>query len=309
MQIRDKVFLSYRRSDSGAIAQRLYDDLRSRYGAEKIYFDLVGARIGFDFNQRIINALNESAIVLAIIGPDWAASFRRGPDETDWMRFEVANALTMDGGSRVIPVLAEARMPPPGDLPAEISQISKMQAVELSRRANEWGPGMRVLYREIETRGIRRPPWPSPPRIVRIQHHRHPFLSTPGATAEALVHVLQVWGYTTLERDDVEGTVSFQWGANAKVSGKLIQWVYKRMREEGTRAVIERSPTGSVLDLALPSVRLITGAAGLTWAPVTYGATIVWERRVARRFFDGIQRRLDGRDAGPDPLAFFDGQR
>lgn len=306
--MRDKIFISYRRSDSDTIAQRFYNDLKMRYGREQIFFDLVGSRIGFDFGQRIVNALNESAVVLTIIGPAWAASFRRGSGETDWVRFEVANALTMDAGSRVIPVLAEARMPTPKDLPVEISQISTMQAVELSRKANEWGPGVRVLYREIETRGIRRPSWPSPKRIIHIQHHRHPFLSTPGETVEALVHVLGVWGYNTLERNDIEGTVSFQWGANARISGKIIQRVYKRMHEEGTYAVIERSPTGSVLDLAVPSARFLA-AAGLIYAPVTVGATIAWERRVTKRFFNGIQRRLDGLDAGPDPLAFFDRER
>jgi TIR domain len=134
--MRDKVFISYRRADSDAIAQKLYVDFKLRYGEDRLYFDLVGSRIGSDFGQRIVNALNDSAVILAIIGPAWAESFRQGANEADWVQFEVAHALKLDAAWRVIPVLAEAKMPAARELPGPVAQITRLQAVQLSRKAN-----------------------------------------------------------------------------------------------------------------------------------------------------------------------------
>ena len=38
-------------------------------------------------------------------------------------------------------------------------------------------------------------------------------------------------------------------------------------------------------------------------------AVIPWERQVVKRFFRGIERKLDGLDPGPDPLLLFDKRR
>lgn len=62
------------------------------------------------------------------------------------MQFEVEQALNLDSAWRVIPVLAEAKMPAAKDLPTSIAQITTIQAAKLSRKANEWGPGVRVLH-------------------------------------------------------------------------------------------------------------------------------------------------------------------
>lgn len=321
--MRDKVFISYRRGDSDVITQKLYSDFKLRYGEDRLYFDLVGSRIGFDFGQRIINAMNESAVILVIIGSAWSESFRRREAENDWVRFEVANALKQDAVWRVIPVLAEAEMPTAKELPASVARIASRQAVPLSRMANEWGPGLRVLHREIDTRGVKRLPVyvNSSKRIVRLQHHSHHFLSSASQTIEALVHALNIWGYTILEQNEDEGTVSFHWGASDHVAGKTVQWLYERMHSEGTGAVIERDATGSVLNLSMPSARYLTaGAAGLVGAvggppgALVFGSlgiapTAVWERRIVKRFFKGIERRLDGLDPGPDPLILFDKRR
>jgi len=318
--MRDKIFISYRRADSDVIAQKLYADLKLRYGEEQLYFDLVGNRIGFDFNQRIVNALNESAAVLVVIGRAWAESFRRGSERADWVQFEVANALKLDGLSRVIPVLGEATMPDARELPASVAQIATLHAVQLSRKANEWGPGVRVLHQEIDKRGVKHLPIyvNASKRIVRLQHHTHHFVASANQTGDALVQVLNIWGYRTLERNEDEGTLYFYWGATDHVAGRTVQWLYERLHKEGTYVVIERDATGSVLNLSLPSARYLTaGAAGLVGAvggppgALVYGAlgiapTAAWERRVVRRFFKGIERRLTGLDPGPDPLIFFD---
>jgi hypothetical protein len=320
--MRDKIFISYRRADSDVIARKLYNDLKLRYGEDRVYFDVVGTNIGFDFGQRITNALNDSAVILVIIGSSWAASFRQKVEGKDWVEFEVAHALGLDSAYRVIPVLAETAVPSPGELPSSVARIATIQAIALSRKANEWGPGVRLLHQEITRRGVKQLPlYVKPgPRMIRLQHHEHHFLTSPNQTGEALVQALVAWKYNILRRNEDEGTVAFQWGASDRMTGKATRWLYERMHEEGTDAVIERDVTGSVLNLSMPSARFVTGAAavGMTVATgggaIIYGApmlagAITWERRVTSRFFKGIQRRLDGLDPGPDPLHLFDKRR
>src|SRR5580658_8719666 len=132
--MRDKIFISYRRADSDVIAQKLYGDLKLRYGEDRVYFDVVGNKIGFDFGQRIANALNDSAAILMVIGGSWAESFQHKTDDTDWVEFEGAHALGLDAAWRVIPVLAEASMPSPKRLPASICQITRLHAIPLSKK-------------------------------------------------------------------------------------------------------------------------------------------------------------------------------
>jgi TIR domain len=313
--MRDKIFISYRRADSDVIAQKLYGDLKLKYGEERVYFDVVGSKIGFDFGQRIANALNDSAVILIIIGRSWANSFRQRTDDPDWVEFELAHALKLDSAWRVIPVLAEASMPSPGELPSSISQITRLQAISLSRKANEWGPGVRILHQEITKRGVKQLPIYAKPgkRLVRLQHHEHHFLTSPNQTGEALVQVLSFWKYNILHRNEEEGTVTFQWGASDHIAGKTTQWLYERMHKEGTDAVIERDVTGSILNLSVPSARYLVGGAAAGITVVTSGAGLVvgapllaaaisWERRIVKRFFKGVERRLDGLDPGPDPL-------
>jgi TIR domain-containing protein len=313
-QMRDKIFISYRRADSDAIAQKLYGDLKLKYGADRIYFDVVGTKIGFDFGQRIANALNDSAIILVIIGSSWAKSFQRKTGETDWVQVEVAHAIGLDAAWRVIPVLAETGMPSPGELPESINKITRLHAISLSRKANEWGPGIRALHREINKRGVKQLPLYAKPgkRLIHLQHHEHHFLTSPNQTGEALVHALSFWNYNILSRNEDEGTVTFNWGANDHVSGRAVQWLYEKMHKEGTDAIIERDITGSVLNLSMPTVRYLAGAAtvvsqGVTWPLLA--AAIPWERQVVKRFFRGMQRSLDGLDPGPDPLLVFDRRR
>jgi TIR domain len=317
--VRDKIFISYRRADSGVIAQKLYDDLKLTYGEEHVYFDLIGGQIGFDFGQRIVNALNDSAVILIVIGRTWVNSFRQRTGDTDWVEFELAHALKLDSAYRVVPVLAETSMPSPRELPASIGHITRLQAISLSRKANEWGPGVRVLHQEITSRGLKPLPFYIKPvkRLVRLQHHEHHFLASPNQTGEALVQALRFWRYNILHLDEDEGTATFQWGSSDRIAGKTAQRLYELMHKEGTDAVIERDFTGSVLNLSVPSARnlvggaaagitLATGGAGIIFGGPLLAAAIKWERRVVKRFYKGVERRLDGLDPGPDPLLLFE---
>ena len=65
------IFISYRRTDTGGHAGRLFDRLRHWFDAEVIFYDLDGIDIGEVFPERIEHAVNSAAVVLVLIGPDW----------------------------------------------------------------------------------------------------------------------------------------------------------------------------------------------------------------------------------------------
>jgi hypothetical protein len=92
------------------------------------------------------------------------------------MQFEVEQALNLDSAWRVIPVLAEAKMPAAKDLPTSIAQITTVQSAKLSRKTNEWGPGVRALHEEIDNGSVRPLPFYAKPgkRLVRLEHHKYP---------------------------------------------------------------------------------------------------------------------------------------
>ena len=125
-----RVFISYRREDSGYPAGWLFDQLAASLGADRVFKDVDSIEPGEDFAEVISDAVSSCA-VLAVIGDRWLAAAdedgRRLDDPGDFVRLEIEAALTR--GVRVIPVLvggrgchactapAQPRFPmrPPGD--------------------------------------------------------------------------------------------------------------------------------------------------------------------------------------------------
>ena len=93
-----KIFLSYRRDDTGGRAGRLFDVLVARFGAQNVFQDVSSAAPGFDFTERVEQAIATSDAVLVVIGPSWldsaTADGRRRIDQPDdFVRHEVGSAL------------------------------------------------------------------------------------------------------------------------------------------------------------------------------------------------------------------------
>lgn len=66
-----QIFISYRRGDSAYATQALYERLADKYGKDAVFFDLDTISIGVDFRKRLTEALNESNVLLAVIGDGW----------------------------------------------------------------------------------------------------------------------------------------------------------------------------------------------------------------------------------------------
>jgi hypothetical protein len=129
------IFVCYRRDDSSGHAGRLYDKLGDHFGTDRIFMDIDKIEPGEDFVAVIENAVGSCDILIAVIGQRWLpnpnqeSSWFDNPN--DFVRLEISAALNRD--IRVIPVLVQkVSMPKPQDLPDDLVQLCRRNAVELS---------------------------------------------------------------------------------------------------------------------------------------------------------------------------------
>ena len=146
--VSSRIFISYRRDDSGGYAGRLFDQLSARFGSQ-VFRDVDGLDLGVDFEQAIEESVGSAAVLIAVIGPDWAgadeAGHRRLDEPNDWVRLEVGGALRRN--IRVIPVLV-ARAAIPTDLPEDLAPLAHRQSLTISD--DNWRSGAERLIAAIE---------------------------------------------------------------------------------------------------------------------------------------------------------------
>jgi hypothetical protein len=160
-----KVFLSYRRDDTGGRSGRLFDVLAAKYGPRNVFQDVTSAAPGRDFVAALDSAIAGSDAVLVVIGPQWLSrttdGVRRIDQPDDFVRIEVGEALAAD--IAVVPVLVDGGVLPAVDeLPAEIAGLVRRQAVQISDET--WHQDVDALIRRLEgellaTGGPRRRWW------------------------------------------------------------------------------------------------------------------------------------------------------
>src|SRR5256885_12633659 len=116
-----RLFISYRRHDTGYLAATLSEKLQQRFGEESVFYDVDTIPLGVDFREHIGNAVGNCDVLLVIIGDQWLVSAdgkgnRRIDDAADFVRIEIESALKR--AIPIIPVLVgEAAMPKPSDVP------------------------------------------------------------------------------------------------------------------------------------------------------------------------------------------------
>src|SRR5579871_5203044 len=129
------VFISYRRHDTAAAATHLHASLAQRFGAAKIFRDVVTLEPGQDYLPMIEQSIRATSVFIALIGRRWLSlrgvdGNRRLDDPKDVVRLEIETALRY--GVTVIPVLVDgARMPTREDLPVSIADLAAHTAIEL----------------------------------------------------------------------------------------------------------------------------------------------------------------------------------
>ncbi len=158
------VFLSYRRNDAGPYARSLQLQLSQRIPDASIFMDLDSIEPGLDFAEVIEEAVNSCALLVALIGRQWATltdedGVRRLDNPDDYVRFEVKTAL--ERGVRVIPVLINgARALRREDLPAELHKLARLNAHKLSydRYQDDASRLLDLIQRVLATAGEEPPP-------------------------------------------------------------------------------------------------------------------------------------------------------
>ena len=129
---RGKIFLSYRRQDSGIITGRISDRLFAHYGEKNVFRDVDSIPLGVDFRDHIRSTMGKCQTVLAIIGPDWLQitgqeNERRIDEREDPVRIEIE--LAFENDIALVPVLVKgASMPGSEQLPDSISKLSFLNA-------------------------------------------------------------------------------------------------------------------------------------------------------------------------------------
>ena len=130
------IFLSYRREDAAPYARLLQYLFSEQIPDARIFMDLDSIEAGLDFAEVIREAVNSCAVLVALIGRQWATlsdeeGRRRLDNPDDYVRFEVQTALERE--VRVIPVLVDGTTPlRQQQLPSELHKLARLNAFELS---------------------------------------------------------------------------------------------------------------------------------------------------------------------------------
>lgn len=123
-----KIFISYRRSDSKAITDRIFAWLTEQFGRGTVFYDIDSIGPGEDWRAHIRDEVGKARVVLAIISGSWLAAMQeRFADPKDVLRFELETALAR--GISVIPVLIERTgMPKAQELPVSLARLPDLNA-------------------------------------------------------------------------------------------------------------------------------------------------------------------------------------
>jgi TIR domain len=122
-----KLLISYRRSDTDAMAGRIRDNLAAYYGPHSVFIDVDNIPFGKDFREHIREAFGDHDLMVAVIGHKWFGARKGGrtriQEETDPVRVEVEMALQRN--MPIVPVLVGgARMPKAEELPDSMKEFS-----------------------------------------------------------------------------------------------------------------------------------------------------------------------------------------
>src|SRR5262249_31937553 len=127
-QLMGGFFVCYRRDDSGEVSGRLYDRLAGRFGADHVFKDVFSIKPGRDFVEVIDEALDETDVMLVVIGDRWSPE--RLANQGDPIRHEIERALAAN--VKIIPLFIRgAKMPRVESLPASLEPLARRNGIPL----------------------------------------------------------------------------------------------------------------------------------------------------------------------------------
>ncbi|WP_194853074.1 toll/interleukin-1 receptor domain-containing protein [Nocardia sp. SYP-A9097] len=133
-----KIFVSYRIVDSAYAVREISKRMAARIGRDNVFRDDDSLELGTQYARRIRKALEQSDLLVAVIGPQWLDvtdehGNRRIDNDRDWVRVEMRTAYERD--TPVIPVLLDDTSPPAVDqLPDDIETLGRSQFWRIRHR-------------------------------------------------------------------------------------------------------------------------------------------------------------------------------
>lgn len=123
-----KIFISYRRQDTKAIAGRIFDRLEAKFGRDNVFMDIDSIPPGLGFHDWLNERVAEAALVLVLIGHGWSdardeAGYRRLGNPDDLVRIELEAAVLRK--ISLVPLLIDGAPFPRGDeLPESLKPLT-----------------------------------------------------------------------------------------------------------------------------------------------------------------------------------------
>jgi hypothetical protein len=147
-----EIFISYRRDHDAVSAAWIREKLVARFGVTSVFMDVHAMPPGVDFRHYLDSAVNDSEVVLVLIGKQWLASGPTGQsrldDPRDFVRIEIQAALERD--IPVIPLLlGGTAMPGEDELPACLRSLVYRHAVKIDTGL-DFHIHMERLIRDLE---------------------------------------------------------------------------------------------------------------------------------------------------------------
>lgn len=145
-----KIFISYRRQDSGAVAGKIAEALRKRFGNKNVFLDVSSIQPGARFPDTIRDAIDNADVMLVLIGKAWITE-ERLHHPGDFVFLEIKRGLE-GRGVQVIPVLLDgAAMPRVNDLPPLLADLALRNAFALDATEGAFQSEMKRLIARFPT--------------------------------------------------------------------------------------------------------------------------------------------------------------
>jgi len=120
-----RVFICYQRDDSQHAAGRIKTLLEADPGVQEVFFDRTSIGIGRRWKDVVLEEIEATQVVLAVIGPGWNCA--RLHEADDHVRFELESAYGLD--KLFVPlVVAPATVPARDALPDAVAWLVDWQA-------------------------------------------------------------------------------------------------------------------------------------------------------------------------------------
>jgi pterin-4a-carbinolamine dehydratase len=140
----DRVFVSYRRDDTGREARLLKEHLELHLDDVAVFIDSDDIAAGAQWPDVLRQEVARSSAVIALVGPAWRgpAQVDRLDDPDDWVRRELVLALDAEQG-KILPVVVEGAGAVLDGLPADLEPLSTLQRLPLSHQ--RWQDEIRAI--------------------------------------------------------------------------------------------------------------------------------------------------------------------